>query len=145
MFSRHEAGIPQRRQIPHTCGAEWSGVKQKKFKFAKEQTEFAGFKVGKGEIKPLDEHVDAIRNFPIPGTLTDLRSFFVMAEQVSYAFPIKEPLNTFRELLKKGTKFFWDEQLTNLFIDCREEISNSVVQGIKTFDPSKPTKLETDW
>ena len=55
-------------------------LNKSKFKFAKEQTEFAGFKVGRGEIKPLDEHVEAIRSFPIPGTLTDLRSFFALAE-----------------------------------------------------------------
>ena len=57
-------------------------LNKSKFKFAHEQTDFAGFKVGKGEIWPLDEHVEAIKNFPIPGTLTDLRSFFAMAEQV---------------------------------------------------------------
>ena len=81
-------------------------LNKSKFKFAKEQMEFAGFKVGRGEIKPLDEHVEAIRSFLITGTLTDLRLFFRLAEQVSYTFLIKEPLNTFRELLKKGTKFF---------------------------------------
>ena len=120
-------------------------LNKSKFKFAHEQTNFAGFQVGKGEIKPLDEHVEAIRNFPIPGTLTDLRSFFAMAEQVAYAFPIKEPLFTFRELLKKGRKFYWDEQLTSQFKWCRETIANSVVDGIKTYDYLKPTTLETDW
>ena len=48
-------------------------LNKSKFKFAREQTDFAGFKVGKGEICPLNEHMDAIRNFPILGTLTDLR------------------------------------------------------------------------
>ena len=34
-------------------------LNKSKFKFAKEQTKFAGFKVSRGEIKPLDEHVEA--------------------------------------------------------------------------------------
>ena len=54
-------------------GQNGAVLNKSKIKFGKEQTEFAGFKVGRVEIMPLDEHVEAIRNFPIPGTLTDLR------------------------------------------------------------------------
>ena len=39
-------------------------LNKKKFKFAREQTGFARFKVGKGKIKPLDEHVEADQEFP---------------------------------------------------------------------------------
>ena len=48
-------------------------LNKSKFKFTHEQTDFACFKVAKGEIWPLNEHVEAIRNFPISATLTDLR------------------------------------------------------------------------
>ena len=69
--------------------------------------------------------MEAIRSFPIPGTLTDLRSFFALAEQVSFTFPIK--------LKEFVPNFFWDEK-----------IASSVVQGRKTFDADKQTTLVTD-
>ena len=60
-------------------------LSSKKFKFAARNAEFAGFQLGNGKIKPLEKHVAAIRDFPEPSTLTDIRSFFALCEQVSYA------------------------------------------------------------
>ena len=68
-----------------------------------------------------------------------------MCEQVAYAFPVKKPLDTFQELLKKGNAFHWDDTLTKLFTNCREYIANAVCKGVKTFDGEKITTVETDW
>ena len=80
-------------------------LNSKKFQFATRNAEFAGFQLGNGKIKPLEKHVVAIQDFPEPKTLTDMRSFFALCEQVSYAYTIKEQLKPFRELVKtKGRK-----------------------------------------
>ena len=52
--------------------------------------EFAGFQLGNGTIKPIEKHITAIRDFPEPKNLTDMRSFFALCEQVSYAYTIKD-------------------------------------------------------
>ena len=80
----------------------------------------------------------------MPATITDMRSFFAMCEQVAYAFPVKKPLDLFRELLKKGNAFYWDETLTELFKECREYIADSVCKGVKTFDGEKITTIESE-
>ena len=129
-----------------TVGRRGVILNAKKFHFAERTAEFAGFQLGDGAIKPLEKHVTAIRDFPEPRSLTDMRSFFALCEQVSYAYTIKEQLNPFRELVKtKDKKFFWDEQLSKLFIKTRNEIADKVCEGIMRFDPKKVTTVETDW
>ena len=76
-----------------------------KFKFAQEEVEWAGIKIGKRSIEPLDEHVAAIRSFPQPINLTDMKSFFALIEQVAPYYAVKPHLAPFRELLKKNSKF----------------------------------------
>ena len=128
-----------------TVGRGGVVLNKKKFIFGQREVEFAGFKLGGGEIRPLDKHIEAIRDFPVPATITDMRSFYAMVEQVSYCAPVKEELTVFREHLKKGSTFYWDEQLDKLFKKCRKNIAEAVVNGIKTFDLEKPTTIESDW
>ena len=90
-----------------TVGSRGVILNSEKFHFAERTAEFAGFQLGDGTIKPLEKHVTAIREFPEPRSLTDMRSFFALCEQVSYAYTIKEQLKPFRELVKtKEKKFF---------------------------------------
>ena len=83
-----------------TVGSRGVILNAEKFHFAERKAEFAGFQLGDGSIKPLEKHVTAIREFPEPRSLTDMRSFFALCEQVSYAYTIKEQLKPFRDLVK---------------------------------------------
>ena len=135
----------QAGQFLTTVGRGGVVLNKEKFHFADTTAEFAGFRLGDGGVRPLDSFVEAIRNFPVPSTITDMRSFFALVEQCAYAFPVKKPLDTFRELLKKGSGFYWDDTLTKLFVDCREYIAEAIKNGIKTFDGEKITTVESDW
>ena len=44
------------------------------FKFAKETVEFAGFQITMEGIKPTDKYVQAIKNFPTPTNITEVRT-----------------------------------------------------------------------
>ena len=52
---------------------EWSSH-LKSSSFAKETLEFAGFKITMEGIKPKDKYVEAIRNFPTPTNISEVRS-----------------------------------------------------------------------
>ena len=70
-----------------------------KFQFAKEEVQYAGFTVGKDTIRPTDSYLQAIRNFPAPQNISDMRSWYGLINQVAYSFcktPVMEP---FRQLL----------------------------------------------
>ena len=54
-----------------------------KFNFAEDEVDWAGIRVTNDKCKPLDAHVDAIRNFPVPINITDMRSFMALVNQVS--------------------------------------------------------------
>ena len=97
-----------------------------KFKFAQEEVEWAGIKIGLKSVEPLEEHVTAIRNFPRPSSITDMRSFFALVEQVAPYYAVKPHLAPFRHLLKKYSKFYWDDNLQQLFEEVKDTIADRV-------------------
>ena len=116
-----------------------------KFHFAEDTVDFAGFRVTPHSVKPLPCHVDAIRNFPVPRNITDIRAFFALVSHVSYAFSTTSALAPFRELLKRDNDFYWDENLQRIFDTSKQKIAEEVTHGIKMFELDRETCLATDW
>ena len=50
-----------------------------------------------------------------------------------------------RDLLKKGSTWYWDSVLDGLFIDMWEVIAREVEKGVTLFDPTLNTAVLTDW
>ena len=117
----------------------------KKFVFARDDVDFAGFTVTKDAIKPTKAMLEAIRDFPRPTTLTGARSWFGLINQVSYAFAQTDVMGPFRDLLKRNKKFYWDATLEKLFVESKEEIIRQIEDGVKNFEVGRPTCLSTDW
>ena len=63
-----------------------------KFNFAEDEVDWAGIRVTKDKCKPLDTHVEAIRNFPIPVNITDMRSFMALVNQVAPYYAVQPHL-----------------------------------------------------
>ena len=87
------------------CGQNGIILNPQKFKFAQETVEFAGFEITNDCIRPANKYFDAIRNFPQPKNITDIRSWFGLINKVSYTFSMTEKMLPFRELLKQNQKF----------------------------------------
>ena len=118
---------------------------KKKFQFCSKEIDFLGFKVGADGIKPSDEFLEAIRDFPTPKDLTGIRSWFGLVEQCSYAFSKTNVMEPFRHLLKSKDKFNWSQELQEAFDKSKVVIIDQIHQGIKTFDPKKVTCLASDF
>ena len=117
-----------------------------KFRFARETVDFAGFEVTMEGYRPSQHLVSAIRNFPTPTNITDIRSWFGLVNQVAYVFAQSRIMEPFRGLLKsKGQVFFWDQTMDHLFQKSKEEILRLVKEGVQTYDLNRPTCLTTDW
>ena len=86
-----------------------------KFQFGKETVNFAGMEITKDAIRPAREYLDAIRNFPVPKTISSMRSFYGMINQVNYAFLMSEHMEPFRHLLKSDTPYCWSPILKEKF------------------------------
>ena len=127
------------------CGHNGITLNPDKFRFAQESVEFAGFEISKGNVRPSKKYFEAIEKFPIPKNITDIRSWFGLINQVSYAFSMSKTMQPFRALLKPNTKFEWSEKLNQIFNDSKEFIIREIQNGVQIFDKNLPTCLSTDW
>ena len=127
------------------CGRHGILQHPDKFVFCQKEVDWAGFHLGVDDVKPLAKHTQAVRDFPAPENVTDLRSFMQLVNQVSHFYAAQPKLHPFRELLKKDTPWYWDEHLDNLFSQVKAVIADKIETGVKTFDLSRPVALLTDW
>ena len=128
-----------------TCGRQGITLNPSKFVFAKDTVEFAGFEITPTTVRPCPSYLTAIQNFPTPRNITDIRSWFGLINQVSYAFASAERMLPFRQLLKPGTRFMWTDQLDSLFEESKSLIISEIHRGVEIFDKSRLTCLATDW
>ena len=96
-------------------------------------------------MKPTQKFIQSIENFPEPKTLTDVRSWFGLINQVSYAFAIAPQMAPFRALLSSKIPFHWSPELAQAFATSKQEIIRQCINGVKSFQPNAPTALATDW
>ena len=127
------------------CGRHGITLNPDKFQFASDEVEFAGFEITSNTVRPCKKYLKAISDFPTPQNITDVRSWFGLVNQVSYAFSMADQMLPFRDLLKPSNKFHWDEHLQTAFDQSKITITNEIEKGVRIFDKSKPTCLATDW
>ena len=92
--------------------------------------DWTGIRITKNGVSPLPQHVEAIRNFPVPENITDIRSYWALMNQVSHYYTTQPHLAPFRELMKKNTKRYWDDVLQQLFDQSRAHIAKEIQEGI---------------
>ena len=115
-----------------------------KFQFAKDEVEFAGFMITKSGIRPTDNYIDTILNFPTPKNISDARSWFGLINQVAYSFIKTEHMAPFRHLLSPSTPFIWTEELEKAFQLSKQKIVELIKEGVAAFDPTLTTCLSPD-
>lgn len=92
------------------CGRNGITLNPEKFLFAQDTVDFADFEISPSSVRPK-----YFFDFPTPQNITDVRSWFGLVNQVSYAFSMAEKMNPFRQLLKHNAPFEWTSELENLF------------------------------
>ena len=108
-----------------------------KFVFARDKVEYVGFEITMDLMKPASSMLQAIKEFQAPTNIMQMRSFFGLVNQVSFAFSMKDTMAPFKELLRPSAAFYWDERLQKLFEEAREEIVKKVEAGVKMFEMDK--------
>ncbi|GBG77240.1 hypothetical protein CBR_g23568 [Chara braunii] len=110
---------------------------------AKTQVLYLGHVLDGDDIKPKDSKIAAIRDWPTPRTLTELRSFLGLANYyrkfVRYFSTITAPL---RRLLRKETIWKWDKDCTFAMKKLKQALIDYPV--LKVADPSLPFVVTTD-
>lgn len=104
---------------------------------------FAGYSVSADGIRPNPEKVAAIRDFPTPKDVTDVRSFMGLANQLGHFIPdVSQMTVRLRDLLKKDTAFVWLPGHDAAFQRAKELLTSPML--VFPYDPRLPTELMTD-
>ncbi len=77
------------------CGHNGITLNPEKFVFGTDTVEFAGFEITMDTVRPRQRYINAIRNFPTPANITDVRSWFGLVNQVSFAFSATDSMLPF--------------------------------------------------
>ena len=88
---------------------------------------------------------EAILNFPIPRTLTDVRTWFGLVNQVTLANSLGPVMLLFRDLVKWDSQFAWNKSLEDASQHSKQVIVDLVRKGITTFKKDRVTCLTPDW
>ena len=110
-----------------------------------ETLEFAGFDVPPMRYGPAKRIIQAIRNFPTPTSITDVKSWLGLVQHVAYTFSQSELMRPFWSLTEKKQPFYWNTEFDRLFKESNEEIARLIGDGVRAYDMTKPTCLATDW
>ena len=140
-----EAAFFQACEWLDLCGRNGITLNPKKFQFAQDTADFAGLTITPTNIRPSTKFLDAIRDFPTPTDITGARAWFGLINQGAYAFAMTKQMKPFRALLKPSTVFQWTDELDELFHKSKEVIIREMKEGVRLFDPTRPTCLATDW
>ena len=127
------------------CGQNGIILNPEKFQFARLTVDFAGFRITESSIEPLPKYLDAIRDFPTPKSITDIRSWFGLVNQLANYAQLRDLMRPFKAFLSPKTPFIWNEELQGCFEISKAAIIDLIKQGVAIFDLDRVTCLRTDW
>ena len=131
------------RQFLTRCRERGVALNPAKTQHQRQSVKFAGFIVAADGYTPDPALTKAIAEFPAPASLTELRSFFGLANQVaSFSEDTAAHLEPLRPLLSTKRSFVWDSGHQTSFERARAALAS--VRTLAFFDQSRPTLLSTD-
>jgi len=132
-------------KFPSTVGNAGIVLNPAKFQFAERTVDFAGFCVSESSVTPLPKYIDAIRHFPKPSSITDIRSWFGLVNQVASYAQLRDVMAPFRPYLSPKQKFEWTPELDDAFEASKMSIIESIKNGVEIFDPNRRTCLRPNF
>ncbi len=94
-----------------------------KLKLFQTEVDFIGRRVDHLGIRPLPRHLTAVKNFPRPTTARNIMQWLGLLQWMSNTIPnFSAKISPFLVLLKKGVKFFWNDELERHFQHTKEDI-----------------------
>ncbi|XP_055542831.1 uncharacterized protein K02A2.6-like [Wyeomyia smithii] len=105
--------------------------------------EVFGFKVSEAGISPSAEKTSAIKNFRVPQSTEEVRSFLGLVNFVGHFIPhLSTRTEPLRQFVRGAVNSFGQDQLT-AFNDLRNELSKNV-RTLGFYDPDDITELYAD-
>ena len=110
-------------------------LKPSKCHFAQTSVEYLGHIVSREGIKPNPAKIEAVKSFPVPSSVTQVKSFLGLCNYyrrfVSGFARIANPLN---HLTKKGVQFKWTPVCQDAFEKLKEALISSPILAYPDFE-----------
>lgn len=139
-LNEHLKVLTEVLQLLKEAGLE---LNMKKCKFAFQELDYLGYKVNENGIRPNDEHIEAIRTYPMPKNTKDIQRCIGLFSYFRRFVPnfsrMARPLT---EQLKKDAKFNWTTECTAAFEYLRDQLATAPILAI--YDPKKEIELHCD-
>jgi len=104
---------------------------------------FMGHKITKDGLEVDEEKIKAVKNFPSPSNVTQLRSFLGLVNFVSkFVQNSAKTLHPLNNLLKNNVEWHWSESQQNAFDLIKKKIAEATI--LCYYDPNKELILEND-
>ncbi|XP_065213313.1 uncharacterized protein K02A2.6-like [Planococcus citri] len=117
-------------------------VNMKKSKFGQSEITFLGHVIGHGMIKPTIDKVEAIREFRLPETSEELKSFLGLVSYVGKFIPnLSTELDVLRRV-SRSVPFEWSGEAVQHFLHVRSLLSDE--SHLYLYDPDLPTIVMAD-
>lgn len=114
-----------------------------KVQLGKPEVKFAGFSLSSKGYSISSEITEALTKFPTPSGISDVRSFFGLANQVSaFNKDVCQALEPLRGLLQTRNAWHWDKAHDEAFNTAKLKLAETV--RLSFYHVSKPTRLITD-
>ena len=122
---------------------EWGiTLSERKYQFG-EEVKFAGYILNQIGHRPDPEKVAAIRDFPSPKDMTNLKSWMGLVNQFEkYAPDLKQAMAPLQGLLSKKNAYLWLPEHEEAMKKIKDILTGENI--LKHFDPKLKTTLMTD-
>ncbi|GFW93780.1 retrovirus-related Pol polyprotein from transposon 297 [Trichonephila clavipes] len=118
-------------------------LNSKKCLFAAQEVKILGHHVSSNGVRPDPDKIKAVRNFPTPKNIHDIRSFLGLCSYFRRFIKgfcyLAKPLQS---LLKSGVEFHWGPEEVEAFNSLKKALTSDPVLGM--YDERASTEIHTD-
>ena len=144
IYDQDEAShIDHVRQFLQRCRNQGISLNKDKWQLCQTCVTFAGFQLSRDGYRVDPSLTDAIAEFPIPATRTELRSFFGLVNQLATCTDkIANLLAPLRPLLSTKNEYVWLSDHDQALLQAKQQLVRTPILAF--FDLNRPTRLCTD-
>ena len=133
----------QLRAVLHRVRAAGLTLSKEKCEFSKKKIKFLGQVVDGSGVTADPDKIRAIQEMKAPSTITELRRFLGMVNQLSKFSPqLSNKTKPLRDLLSSKNQWLWGPSQEKAFKQIKEAMSSNEVLAL--YDPSRETILSAD-
>ncbi|GFS95855.1 retrovirus-related Pol polyprotein from transposon 17.6 [Trichonephila clavipes] len=118
-------------------------LNSKKCLFAPQEVKIIGRLESSNGVRPDPDKVKAVRNFPTPKNICDIRSFLCLCSYFRrFIKGFRYLAERLQSLLKRGVKFQWGPEEVEAFNSLKKALTSDPV--LMMYDESASTEIHTD-